>query len=400
MRRWILCFVLLGFVSAQAKIYVDITGPSSYKVGIALNFSGYPLKKMQEVLKRDLLLYDIFILYPVERIGLDENTLRLAGADLLLSVDASVLGDRLKVAYIIKDLTDGDVIRNAVIQSKVAYQVQVAHRIADALYNAVTGSKGMFSQRAVAFRKVAGGYELVLLDVGAMEYKRLIFFKRPAQAPDLSPDGSKIAFSLMGKNGDFDIYVYDLRTGTYKKACGTKGPDTAPKWLPDGRHIVFAGNYVADNTDILECDVETGKIVKRLTTSISIDTMPTVSPDGSKIAFVSNRGGRPNIYIKELDTGLTYKVTNGYYDVSPSWSPKGDSILFSSLVSGVNMIGIYNVNTGTVRYITKGEDPTWAPNGDYVLYVGASGLYMSSIYGNSGEGTKLFVGKWINPSWR
>ncbi len=380
-----------------ARIYVDITGPSSTKVGVALSLSGYPVKGFDVTLKRDLFLYGIFVVYPVDRLHLSPDRLSLVGADLYLGVEKSVFGDRLKVAYVVKDVTDDVVIKSAVLEGDRTAAVKMAHMIADTLYQAVTGNRGMFSRRAVAFRKVLGGYELVLLDVGAMRYRKLYFFKKPAQSPSLSPDGKRVVFSFMG-GGDFDIYLLDITTGKLKRVCGTKGPDTAPQWFPDGRRIVFAGT-VGDNTDIFECDVETGRL-KRITRSISIDTMPTVSPDGEKVAFVSNRAGHPNIYIKELSTGLEYRVTTGSYDVSPSWSPKGDAIAFSSIVDGTNMVGVYNINTGVVRYMARGEDPTWSPNGDYLLYVRGTGLYMVPVYGSAGSGVRLFVGRWINPCWR
>ncbi len=400
MRRSLVFFIVsfLALKLAFARIYIDVTKPASSRIGVALKVSGYPLPEFERVLKSDLTVYGIFAVYPLSRFSLSLEELRLIGADLLLDVDVSALGNRAKVAFSIKDITDGTQVDSGILDVSVMDQVGAAHTVANRLYRVVTGNNGMFGRYAVAFRKVIGGYELVLVDVGALRYKVLAFFKEPAQSPSLSPDGRLIAFSKMNSSHNFDIYIYDLANGTYRPVCRTPCPDTAPQWMPDGRHLVFSGCVKPNNPDILVCDVETGKVVKRLTRSIAIDTSPAVSPDGKRIAFVSNREGAPHIYVKDLETGEVYRITRGRYDVSPDWSPKGDSIAFSSTMEMGTMVGVYYLGSGSVRYLFSGEDPAWSPNGDYLLYTRGSGLYISSAYG-SGE-MRLFVGKWINPSWR
>ena len=396
--RWFVLFLLLWSVPVWSKIYIDITNPASHKIGVALENVGLPLKDFDRVLVSDLRVYGIFALYPLERYRLTGAELRLIGADLLLHVDKSVFGSRFKVAYTIRDLTDGSTVEEGTFEGGLSRQVDAAHRIADALYKAVTGSEGMFSRRAVAFRRVAGGYELVLVDVGAVSYKRLAFFKEPAQSPALSPDGRKIIFSKMNKAGEFDLYLYDLETGRYSRVCRTPCPDTAPSWMPDSRRVVFSGCVDRDNLDILICDVDTGRITKRVTRSIAIDTSPSLSPDGKRVAFVSNRERYPHIYIKGLDASGAVRITGGHYDVSPDWSPRGNEVAFASLMEGRFAVGVYNLDTGATKYLAPGEDPAWSPNGDYILYTRRGGLYISSVYG-SGE-IRLFVGGWTNPSWR
>ena len=396
----LLVFVLMFFCFGEAfgKIYIDVTSPASTKIGVALDLSGVPLKDFDVVLKRDLMVYGIFAVYPVSKLVLTEEELRIAGADLLLSVDKSAFRQQVKVSLVIKDLTDGTVVVQKLLTFDRSAQIKAAHMVADELYRVVTGNKGMFYRNAVAVRKVLGRYQLVYVDVGAMSFKVLKVFKQPVQSPAMSPDGKKIAFALMSGEGNFDIYIYDLPTGGIKKACSTPGPDTAPSWMPDGRALVFSGYVAKDNADILLCDLSNGRL-KRLTRSMAIDTSPSVSPDGTKIAFVSNRDGYPRVYVKDLKTGLIYGITKGTYDVSPDWSPKGGEIAYATLVGGTFRIGIYNLATGDVYYPAPGEDPSWSPNGDYIIYTKSGGLFISSLYANS-KPTRLFVGKWLNPEWR
>ncbi|BAT72470.1 TolB protein [Thermosulfidibacter takaii ABI70S6] len=398
-KAFIISFVLALWCNlALGKIYVDITSPASAKIGVAIFYQGISIERFQRVLERDLFVYGIFALYFPQKYGMTKEEVKVAGADIALSIDQSMFMDKAKVAYSIEDLSDGSIISSGTVSFSLEDAQAAAHRIADALYKAVTGNEGMLERRAVAIRKVAGGYELVLIDVGAMSYKKLKFFRVPIQSPALSPDGQKIVFSMMDKK-NFDIFLMDIATGQIKKICSTKGPDTAPSWMPDGKGIVFSGYVKEDNPDLLYCDLGSGKIV-RLTRSIAIDTSPSVSPDGRNVAYVSNREGAPHVYLLDMQTRLSYRISSGSYDVSPAWSPRGDDIAYATILNGVFHIAIYNLRTYTTKVLFRGDDPTWSPNGDYILYTRPGGLYLAPVYGNPENEVRLFVGKWVNPSWR
>ncbi len=398
MRRFVFTALILSLLSSVAlcKIYVDIKSPGVTKLGIGIKFEGERLSVMETVFKRDLLTYGIFRLYPLDRIELSMEDLKLIGADLLASVETHINSNKkLDVTLSVFDTSENKILMSKAFEGDEAAEILIAHKMADDIYQLVTGDKGMFSYPAVAVRKVAGGYELCLLDVGARVYKRVLFSNRPIQSPVLSPDGRKIAFSMMRK-GDFDIYILDVEKGVYNRVCFTSGPDTAPFWSPDGNKLIFSGN-VGDNPELFLCDIRTGKLT-RLTRSIAIETSPAFSPDGSKIVFVSNRTGHPNIYYMDLRTKRAIRISSGYYDVSPEWSPTEDAIIYSSVVEGNYLIKLYYLDTGATEIVGVGEDPTWSPNGDYILFKRLGGLFLKSIYGNNE--IKIFSGRWENPFWR
>lgn len=377
------------------KIYVDIRSPGVTKVGIALRFQGEKFPTIETVLKKDLLAYGMFRIYPVSLTGFTNEDLRLIGVELLADMKIESANGRLILTLNLIDTGEGKQLVSKLFEGSENAALLIAHKVADTIYSVVTGENGMFTYPAVAVRKVAGGYELCMLDVGARLYKRVLFSNRPIQSPVLSPDGGRIAFSLM-RRGDFDIYVLNVKTAKYKKVCGTSGPDTAPFWSPDGKSLVFSG-YVGDNPELFLCDVKTGKI-KRITRSIGIETSPSFSPDGKRIVFVSNRAGRPNIYIMDIETGRTVRISSGYYDVSPEWSPKGDAIVYSSVVEGNYLLKLYYIDSGLSEVVGVGEDPTWSPNGNYILFKRLGGLFLKSIYGS--DELKIFSGRWENPFWR
>ncbi|MCB1833894.1 MAG: PD40 domain-containing protein, partial [Geminicoccaceae bacterium] len=80
---------------------------------------------------------------------------------------------------------------------------------------------------------------------------------------------------------------------------------------------------------------------RRLTTAPAIDTSPTFSPDGQRIAFNSDRGGSPQLYVMDADGGNVARISfgSGHYG-SPAWSPRGDLVAFTKIKGGMFHIGI------------------------------------------------------------
>merc|ERR1739841_84001 len=109
----------------------------------------------------------------------------------------------------------------------------------------------------------------------------------------------------------------------------------------------------------------------RLTRHFNIDTSPTWSPDGKKIAFTSDRSGTgaPQIYIMDSVKGDKSKVTRisfgSSYNDNPSWSPNGDKIAYTSLVGRRFQISVYDLETHKSQIVTTGtgssEKPSWSP---------------------------------------
>ena len=116
----------------------------------------------------------------------------------------------------------------------------------------------------------------------------------------------------------------------------------------------------------------TGKITKRLTDHWGIDVSPAFSPDGTKIAFVSNRSGSPQIYVRDLSRGTEERLTfQGNYNTSPAWS-KLNRIAFTSMDQGKFEIFTINPDGSQLRKLTadqgNNEDACWSPDGRYIMF--------------------------------
>lgn len=112
--------------------------------------------------------------------------------------------------------------------------------------------------------------------------------------------------------------------------------------------------------------------LKRLTTYRGIDTSPSFSPDGKKIVFNSDRGGKPALYTMDRDGNRVQRLTYGegkYY--APTWSPRGDLIAFVKQLDGKFHIGVIDAEGTEERLLTEGfldESPTWSPNGRVIMF--------------------------------
>lgn len=133
---------------------------------------------------------------------------------------------------------------------------------------------------------------------------------------------------------------------------------------------------------------------------------PTFSPDGKKIAFVSNKDGSPKIYViqipnpgtnlKDIKATLISKINRE--NSAPSWSPDGTKIAYCSLTKGERQIWVYDFNTNQETQITHGpshkENPSWAPNSLHLVYnssdSNSSELFIINL--NQPEATQISFG--------
>jgi Tol biopolymer transport system component len=242
------------------------------------------------------------------------------------------LSDRFNEIYII-----------STVDGKVISRLVKAERSGDleSLHSYLSGLAWSPDGNQIAFIGKSDGWDVLFIyDANTGHRKKKInLHLEGMRNPAWSPDGKKIAFD--GTNSGFtDIYVYDLDARQLTRLTADKYEDTGPSWSKDDRLLAFASDRPVDgqdstlapNTDynIFLYDLEQ-KTVTPVIISPYRDFEPAFSPDGKRIAFVSNRNGIDNIYLCELDTQNVFPVTNiisGAF--SPTWSPAGDQIAFSS----------------------------------------------------------------------
>lgn len=270
---------------------------------------------------------------------------------------------------------------------------RVAHIVSDAVYTKITGIGGFFDTRIV-FVDESGPKEnrrkrLAVMDQDGANVRYLTRGEELVVSPRYSPRTQDIAFMAQVTGEQPRVTVLSLDSGQRETVGNFPDMSSSPRFSPDGRRIVMSLQQ-GGNANIYLMDLGS-RTTTRLTSTGAIDTAPSFSPDGTQIVFESDRGGAQQIYVMGADGSNQRRISFGEGSYSqPTWSPRGDFIAFTKRRAGGFAIGIMKPDGSGERILTEGfhnEAPTWAPNGQYIVFFrdpgGQNGgkLYMVDITG-------------------
>ncbi|EED36538.1 Tol-Pal system beta propeller repeat protein TolB [Luminiphilus syltensis NOR5-1B] len=250
----------------------------------------------------------------------------------------------------------------------------LAHQIADAVYERLTGIPGAFATRLlyVSVTRNPNGkdfYRLVLSDADGARPIVLFEGRDPIMAPSWSPDGSEVAY-VSFETSRPAIYRQNLRTGVREQLTNFKGLNNSPVWSPDGNSMAMVLSKDG-SPDIYLMNLASKKL-RRLTRHYAIDTEPTWMPDGRSLLFTSDRGGRPQIYRYDLSSGQITRVTfEGSYNARARVAQDGRNVALVHQQNGQYHIAVHDLVTSRLTILTStslDESPSIAPNGSIVLY--------------------------------
>ena len=250
---------------------------------------------------------------------------------------------------------------------------RVAHVIADAIYERLTGEKGYFDTRIVYVSETGPATKrvkrLAIMDQDGENHKFLTSGAAMALTPRFSPNLQKVTY--MSYAGSMPkVYILDIETGRQELLGSFPGMTFAPRFSPDSSKVLlsYANN---GRTNIYEMDLKR-RTSKQLTSGPAIDTSPSYSPDGSQIVFNSDSGGNQQLYVMNADGSDVHRISfgTGRY-ATPVWSPRGDYIAFTKMANGQFYIGVMYPDGSGERLLASGylvEGPTWSPNGRVLMY--------------------------------
>nr|WP_245304108.1 Tol-Pal system beta propeller repeat protein TolB [Hoeflea olei] len=265
---------------------------------------------------------------------------------------------------------------------------RVAHIIADAIYERLTGEKGYFDSRVVfvseSGSKTARQKQLAIMDQDGANVRTLTNANDIVLTPRFSPSRQEITY-MSFEGGQPRVYLLQLETGQRELVGNFPGMTFSPRFSPDGQKVIMSLQQDG-NANIYTMDLRS-RATTRLTNTAAIDTSPSYSPDGNQIVFESDRGGRQQLYVMNADGSNQRRVSFGDGSYStPVWSPRGDLIAFTKQSGGKFSIGVMRTDGSGERILTTGfhnEGPTWAPNGRVLMFfrqpAGAGGPQIYSI---------------------
>jgi len=364
---------------AFAQFRVDVTGVGVTQLPIAIvAFRGEEAapQKIAGIVQADLERSGQFRGVDTAGIAMDEgarpevSTWRQKGADSLVTGSITRLADgRFDVRMRLWDVVRGQDLGGQSFAVVAGDLRLVAHRMADFVYEKLTGDKGVFSTRIAYVTKVGSSYNLWVADADGEGAQSALNSAEPIISPSWAPNGQQLAYVSFESRKPV-IFVHDVATGKRRLVANFKGSNSAPTWSPDGKTL--AVTLSRDGGSQLYLMDSNGGEPRRLAQSSSIDTEPKFTADGKFIYFVSDRGGAPQIYRVSTAGGNAERVTfTGTYNISPSVSPDGKWLAYISRVSGVFKLYVMDLASGTANSVTEttaDEKPSFSPNSRLIIY--------------------------------
>ena len=244
---------------------------------------------------------------------------------------------------------------------------EMAHQFADQIVKLLTGQDGIAASKIAFIRN----REVHVMDYDGYGSRPFTRDGSIALFPSWSPDGKWLAY-VSYRSGYPNITIRG-EDGLIIGSTQFKGTTTSPSVAPDGR-IAFASSKDGDSMEIYVANSD-GSNVRRLTrTRNAVNISPRWNPKtGREIAFISDRGGSPQVYV--IDSAGTNErplLNLGGQMDSPSWSPDGRFIAFTwDGGGGTFNICLADVGTGQVLKLTRegrNENPSWSPDGRHLAF--------------------------------
>ena len=315
-----------------------------------------------------------------------------------------------RVEYELFDVARSERLLGLAMTARASAMRDVAHQMADAIYEKILGVRGAFWTR-IAYVTASGTgkdtrYALNVADADGWNPQVVVRSAEPLLSPAWSPDGRKLAY-VSFERGNSSIYIQDIATGARELVSSFRGINSAPSFSPDGRKLALSLSR-SGNPEIYVMDLAS-KQLTQLTNHFGIDTEPTWSADGSTIYFTSDRGGRPQIYQVPSSGGAATRVTfQGNYNATATISPDGKKIAVAQGSGNTYRIALMDSSLGAPRWSTIStgsldESPSFAPNGSMLIYAAREGgrgvLYAVSADARVRQRLVLADGDVREPAW-
>lgn len=383
-----LFWVLFAPALLRAALTIEIVGGGANQIPIAIAAFknetpiGASQQTISQVIGADLTRSGLLRLVDVGGLALPSEFTEVKhsdfssrGAEALVIGSVTPLADgKVEVKFRLIDVVKQTQLA-ALSYSVLPQQLRLtAHKIADVIYEKLTGDVGVFSTRIAYVIKQGTRYELQVADADGYNPQTVVTSTEPIISPAWSPDGSQLAYVSFEKKKPV-VFVQELGSGKRRVLANYPGSNSAPAWSPVENKLAIV--LTKDGSSQIYTINADGGGLTRLTNSPAIDTEPSFSPDGKWILFTSDRGGSAQIYRMPVTGGSPERITfTGNYNYAPRYAPDGASFTFMQRNGSNFSIAIQDFVTGQTQLLTEAgfdESPSFAPNGKVILYASETG---------------------------
>ena len=368
--------------AAHAQLNIDLIGGGANQIPVTiLPFAGEERfnQRASQIAAADLQRSGMFRLgsvgsvrpFPTEPSEINYRYWKNEGAETLVIGSVIEKADGYaEVRFRLMDVAKQSQILGFSYTVTVSQLRVTAHKIADLIYEKLTGDVGVFATKICFVTKNAQRFELQVADADGYNPEFILAHKEPIISPQWSPDGTRIAYVSFERRKPI-VFVHNLLDGTRTVLANFEGSNSAPAWSPDGKMLALV--LTKDGSSNIYTINADGSGLARFTNTQAIDTEPNYSRDGKYILFTSDRAGSPQIYRMRADgEGEAERITfEGSYNVTPRHSPDGKSFIFIHRNEGRFNVAAVDLATRQMQILTAGsldQSPTFAPNGKMILY--------------------------------
>ena len=377
------CIALLALLAlpAAAQFRVEISGVGATQLPIAIvrfRDEDKTTQAISTIIRADLERSGAFRIVDSQAASFDESARpemaqwRSRAADALVGGSVTRLADgRYDVRFKLWDVVKGSELGGQSSAVEAGDLRLAAHRIADFIYEKLTGEKGVFSTRIAYVTRSGSRHTLRVADADGENGQVALNSGQPIISPAWSPNGKELAYVSFERQKAV-VFVHTVATGERRPIADFRGSNSAPAWAPDGERL--AVTLSREGGSQLYSIGKNGGEPRRLASSPAIDTEAEYSADGRWLYFTSDRGGSPQIYRMAAAGGAPERVTfSGSYNISPTVSPDGRTLAYITRAGNAFRLVVLDLATAGAQPVTisdtsDDEHPSFAPNGRLIIY--------------------------------